>query len=489
MMKSLHFKTLTIACSLLTGLLLGACDDDLTGVGTTIQPPEDLITVYTDTFQLKASTVKLDSVFAKTSDCLLGEMYDPVYGNIKADFLCQFYCEEGFQFAKTPYKGKIDSVALVIFYPNQSWYGDSLAPMQVSVYPIDRPLKRNFYTNDDPTIYCDMSKPYGVAMYSPHDMTVTDSIRYLEDSNGNLTYVPSVRVNLPLELGQQFYDETINNPGSFANQESFNAFFPGVYVTNTYGSGNLIKTYGDYIELHVYYNHSELDTQGEDSLIYRYEVFATSKEVVQINRFENSHFDHLLEDQGTHTYVKSPAGVCTKLVVPTTQISNTLDVNDRFINGFSLELKYLPEDERDFIAYYPPNYLLLLPEDSVTSFFEKGNVENNRTSFLSYMYDYSNSLTSTSASYYGYNSSTRTYTFGNISTVLKEHINNSPDEDLRLLVVPVTRDYGTYSSGYYSSYYYTKGLSHSFFLSGAKIRTEDEYMKVVVVSSKFENKE
>ena len=110
-MKSLN-KLTAIFC-LFAGLVLGSCDDDLSKVGTSILPPGDLITVYSDTFQMKASTVRLDSVFAKTTDCLLGEMYDPVYGNIKADFLCQFYCEEDFKFTYTPYEGKIDSLELI----------------------------------------------------------------------------------------------------------------------------------------------------------------------------------------------------------------------------------------------------------------------------------------------------------------------------------------------------------------------------------------
>ncbi|MDR2774408.1 MAG: DUF4270 domain-containing protein [Tannerella sp.] len=470
------FKKLMALCSLLTGLIMGACDDNLTPVGTTIQPPGDLITVYTDTFQMKISTVKLDSVFAKTSTCMLGEMYDPIYGTIKSDFLCQFYCKEGFQFNSTPYNGKIDSIDLFIAYMNSSSggvlaYGDTIVPMQVSVFPINKPLTRTFYTNGNPEEYCDMSRPLGVCTYTAYDMSVSDSVRNLD------SYVPNIRVKLPVELGQKFYDETVNNPSTFASQNSFNEFFPGVYITNTFGSGNLILTQGENISICIYYNYIGKDSQGQDSLINGTQGFRNSKEVFQLNRFKNSNINHLLEENPSHAYIKSPAGVCTKLIIPTTEISKTLDVQERFINGFTLELKYLPADEWDF-AFMPPSHLLLLPEDSVTTFFENVSINDNVISYVSY-----NNVegASSSATASGYSANTRTYAFGNISNLLKTHIKNSPDEDLRLLVLPVYRETGT-------SDYSTKGITHTLVPSGLKIRKDDDLMKIVVISSRFEDK-
>jgi hypothetical protein len=475
-------KTIALCC-LSAGLLASACDDNLTRVGITIQPPEDLITVYTDTFRMKAVTVKQDSIFAKTSSCMLGEMYDPIYGTIKADFLCQFYCVEGFEFSHTPYNGKIDSIELFIDYAYNSSggvsaYGDTLAPMQVSVYPINKPVKRNFYTNDNPENYCDMDHPLGVSTYTPYDLSISDSIRSLS------SYMPNVRVKLPVELGQKFYDESINHPETFDSQSAFNEFFPGVYVTNTFGSGNLILTQGEYIALRISYNYAVEDSQGQDSLVYYSQWFLSSKEVCQITRFKNGRIDHLLAENPTHTYVKSPAGLCTKLIIPTTEIAQRLDIQDRFINGFTLNLKYLPADEWDF-ALLPPSHLLILPEDSVTTFFENANVEDNITSFISYSNDVTSSgvTPSPNTTTGGYSYTSRAYTFGNISNLLKTHILRSPDKDLSLLVLPVYRETRTSNS-----IYYTASISHTLSPSSLKIRTDGDLMQVVVVSSKFENK-
>lgn len=478
------YRKLTFSLISGAGLLLSSCNSDITMVGTTILPPEDIISVYTDTFMLTSSTVRLDSVFAKTSDCLLGEIYDPEYGLIKSDFLCQFYCMEGFQFSPAPYQGKIDSLSLFIMYLRDSWYGDSLVPMQATAYPIVKPLKRNFYSNDNPEAYCDMEHPYGTTSYTARDAGISDSIFNLSSDDYNY-YSPHIRIALPLELGQRFYEETVSNPSSFASQNAFNEFFPGVYITTTYGSGNMIKTHGDYIVLRMWYRYMGVGSYEQDTVINTYQDFYVTKEVVQINRFKNSNTDKLVNAPVGTSYVKSPAGVCTRLTVPTVEIAKKIDVEDRFINDFTLKLKFYPKDEWDY-AYNPPQYLLILPEDSVKQFFEEERLENDVTSFISY-----DGLNYTSKYYTqaGYCTSNYTYYFGNISAMLKEHIANAPDKDLHLLAIPVTRTSASSSSSYYStSSYYTTGISHSFYLSGAKLHAEEEYMKVAVLSSKFENK-
>ena len=481
------FSKMIVGCGIFGCIALGACDDNLTSVGTSIQPPGDLITVYLDTFQMTASTIRLDSIFAKTTTCLLGEMYDPVYGYIKSDFLTQFYCEEGYRFPRTPHNGEIDSIHFVVLYGYNSnngvaAFGDSVAPMQATAYLIDRPLKRNFYTNDDPSLYCDMQNPLTSLVYTAYDMSVSDSVREVMDNDGYYAYYPSLRFKLPVELGQKIYDETIQNPSSFASQNAFNQFFPGIYLTTTFGTGCILATQGENIYMEIYYHEVLTGSEGQDSVVNFATGFKSSKDVYQINRFSHSQIEPLLAPNPDYTYIKSPAGVCTRLVIPAQEIAKRMDVTDRFINGFSLDLKYLPEEERNF-AYSPPANLLLIPEDSVKTFFENAKVEDNVTSFISFMYDASSSYTTAAASPYGYNPSTRTFSFGNISPLLKAHIEKSPDEDMRLLVLPVYRE-----STNYSQSYYTVGVTHTFVPSGLKIRTDGDLMKIVVLSSKFENK-
>ena len=436
--------------------ILGGCNDELSEVGSSIQPDGDKSFVYVDSFQLSAKTVLMDSVYARTTSGLLGEIYDPLYGNIKSDYLCQFYCPENYQFQNTPLNGVIDSMDLRIFY--SSWVGDSLTPMQVTVYPITTVPERNFYTNVDPEKYCDMQTVLGQKMYTAYDVTISDSVR-----NGltSTTYTPVVRVKLPTEIGQDFYNEIVNNPSSFENQDAFNQYFPGLYITNTFGSGNLLTVYQT--SFFIYYRYTVEGSAGQDSIVNGREQFNVTREVIQLNHVANANLEPLLLPDEKYTYMRTPAGVYTELTLPITEIKET--VGSRFLNNLPLTLHAMPQENWDY-AFEPPSYLLLLPTDSVKGFFEQNKVENNETAFLSGIYD----------------SSTRTYTFGNISNLIKYQLENAPDEDLQVSVIPVSRET---QSDSYSGTEYTVTLSNYMLPSGVKIVKDNDYMKVGLTTSEY----
>lgn len=446
--------------------ILGGCNDDLNLVGPSIQPDEDRFTVQTDSFQLQASTIQMDSVYAKTTYGLLGEIYDPLYGNLKSDYICQFYCPEDFKFRQKPADGKIDSmdVQLTYMYRTSSWIGDSLTPMRAQIYKVTKPLTRDYYTNINPSDYCNLQTTLGIQTYTAYDSSVPDSVRFATDLNGNRTYTPKIVMQLPKELGQQFYDETINNPGTFSNQESFNQFFPGLYVTNTFGTGNILFI-GD-TNFNIYYKYTVKGSAGQDSLVKTQERFTVTKEVIQLNRFKNTDMSHLLIPNENYTYMKSPAGVCTRLVLPATDISKA--VEGRTINDMPFTMKALPQEEWQY-ALTPPPYLLLLPEDSVKTFFENGQIENNQTSFLSNEYM----------------PNTRTYSFTNIANILKNQLENAPGKDLTLVAIPVNRQK---QKNNYTGEFYTVSLSNYLVPAGVKLKKDPESMKVKVTSSKFNTK-
>lgn len=455
---------------LILGACLGAslfsgCNDELSSIGTSIQPSDDTIAVYSDTFRIRTTTVLLDSIYAKTTSAQLGELYDPVYGNLKSDFMCQFYCPSGFQFEHTPVDGKIDSVIYRIYYidltgssHNGAWVGDSLAPMRAEIFKINSPLEKNYYTNFDATEYCDMSQSLGAKTYTAYNASVSDSVR------ASTYYYPSVDIKIPVEFGQNFYDETLNHPESFASQEAFNEFFPGIYVTTTFGSGNILSVSSS--TLQIYYTYMTKGYLGNDSTALAVENFSTTQEVIQRSHFTNTDISHLLTDQ-QYSYLKTPAGVCTKVTIPTAEIAEIM--SDRIINSIPLTLKAMPQEQGEF-TLSTPSYLLVLPEDSVKSFFEEGRVDDSKTAYLA-----SNSTTDT-----------RTYTLSNFSNLMKKQIEEHPDRDLELLVIPVER---TTESNSYTGESYSKTITNYMAPSGVTLRKDDEVMQLYVVSSKYAEKE
>ncbi len=457
----MNTKPFILGLALLSILWISACKDDLNLVGGSIQPGEDEIGVYTDTFQVEASTVLLDSIYAKTTVGLLGEIYDPTYGYLKADYICQFYCMDEYQFAKTPVDGKIDSVDFFIVYSGS--VGDSLTPMRAQVYQVNSALEKNYYTNVDPSKFCDRSIPLGAKTYTAYDASISDSIRGITDTTDSLYYTPHVRIRMDKSLGQRIYDETIHNPASFKNQAAFNAFFPGIYVTNTFGSGNMLNVYSSSFAIYYHYRDTLVSSSGvADSVVIKktQEVFYATPEVIQLNRVRNMGLDKLVNDPD-YVYMKTPAGAVTKLVIPAKEIAPL--VEGRVINNMSFSLMAMPQEETQFPLLAPPT-VVLMPEDSLSFFFQKGYTDVNSLAIP---------IT--------YTTSTRKYNFGNISNILKVHIKNSPDEDLRLVVVPVTRETGTVNN-----ITQTTSMTNLMSPSAVKIRRDKESMKMEVVSSKYE---
>ncbi|MDR0349665.1 MAG: DUF4270 domain-containing protein [Tannerella sp.] len=465
-----QYITLIVLCT--GGFALSNCSADSNLVGSGIQPDEDFITVYTDTFQIASSTVKKDSLYAKTTEGMLGEFYDPLYGHLKSDYLCQFYCKEGFRFWKTPYEGKIDSLSLYIYY---TYTGNPQAVMQIQAYPVTKLLNKDYCTNIHPEDYCDMQNPLGFVVHSPANGTEYDTT----------LNVYRLEIKFPVELGQKIYEETIHNPSTFTNQTAFNQFFPGIYVTTTYGNGSMLNLYQDeetklisHTELKITYNYALKDTEGKDSLITASEYLSATKEVIQLNRVVSYGEEQLLAPNDDYSYLKTPAGIFTRLVIPAKEIGTV--VKSRILNNLTLKLKYMPQEDWIY-SLAPPPWLLLLPEDSLSSYFKTNNIDNNITTFLSYPGGGYSSATTLS----GYNASERTYYFGNIVNLLNYHLAKNPDEDLKVLVVPVKRNYNEYTTNYSSINYMTTSFNHYFAPSGVKLRKDTESMKIVLTSSKY----
>lgn len=458
----MNIKPLLIGLGLGITILSG-CSDDLNLVGSTIQPDGDKMPVYVDTFQMQATTLLMDSVYARTTSGLLGEFYDPLYGNVKSDYICQFYCPEDFKFKKKPINGQIDSVDFKIIYQNSAWVGDSLAPMRAQIYQVTKELERDFYTNFDPLEYCDMTQSLGMQTYTAYDNSVPDSVRTHLDSSGNNTYTPTITIRMPKEFGQKFYDESIKNPGTFSSQENFNKFFQGIYVTNTYGSGNILQI--SFSSISIYYKFNMKGSQDQDSTVLTSETFNVTKEVLQLNRFKNTDLNSLLEPSDSIAYLKTPAGVYTQLTIPAQDIVDR--IGDRVINNIPLTMKAYPQEEWQWALPAPAN-LLLLPKDSLPTFFVNNKIEDNKTAFRA-----------------DYNASSRSYPFGNIANLMQEHIKNNPDKDMVLLLIPVERITAKSNSYYGQSQTYTTALNNYLLPSGVKLLKSEDATKIIVTTTEY----
>lgn len=373
-----------------------ACDDDLNSVGSNIQPGGDDINVEVDTFTVKVKTVSLDSIYALSSTALLGKYEDEIFGSIQSDFLCEFTCPiDSIKFEKGT-DLTIDSVQIDLNFVNYS--GDTLAPMGLSIYKVTSPLDKSYYTNVDPTKYCNMQEVLSQQTYS---------IAKASSYTSNSTRVRTIVSNLDKKIGYDFYEEYLKTNGALTSQDKFRKFFPGIYVTNTFGTGSLMQVSNT--SLYIYYKYTNklgnYDSTA-DTTIYRTVLVARTDEVIQLNHVKNVNPSELLDENTNALYMKSPVGLCLELELPIMEIINKMGTDStKSINAAKFALKGFTEKENLLTSTFgKPTYFLLVDKDSVNTFFPNKSVTDNKTSTI---------ITR--------NTTTNTYDFGNIATMIMEY--------------------------------------------------------------------
>ena len=473
-------KTSKIVFCILSSVIFFACNDTIGRVGLGIQPDEDKITVFDTTFNFDARTIAVDSIYAKTPNGLLGEFYDPSYGSIKSSFICQYYPSIGFQYLDSIVGDelnhpKIDSVRLNLYY--SSFIGDSLAPMEVTVYPVIKPLTDNYYTNANPSDYCDLNNPIAKYAYTARNLNLSDSLIKANIANGAYTYYLSIP--LPVKFGQDYLDKILN--GELTTVDEFLNYFPGTYITTTFGTGSMLPI--DMAAIKLYYSEitsTLIDSNGNDStgIVANAAVFTVTKEVIQLNKFESKNPAFLTEDSPDKTYLKTPAGVYTELTIPIKEIVKA--IGKKKFNSVSFSLKAYPKDDWTYSLPFPgvpvtssyttssgyqPKLLLIQP-DSVADFFETKKVADGQTSFTTQ-----------------FNATTYTYDFNNIANLIQNAIDKAPDQDLKLWVIPVLTTWFSQSTSYGYSASVDYMTSNYLYPSGVTLKKGSDNLKLRVIAA------
>lgn len=378
------------------------CDDNTGTLGMNMLPGSDGITAHTTTFDVMTRSIKADSVFARTSTGYVGRFSDPDFGYYEASFLTELNCLEDYGFPEVydPEKktgvltgDSVTDIRLVVFY--SSWFGDSLNASRMSIYELDKKLERNRYTNIDPEEYYNKYDPnalLGRKAYTAYDTAIPDSIRKGKDENGNPLYSPHVAFTLDKEYGNWLLETYRKHPEYFKNSEAFiDNIFKGLYIKNDYGDGTILYVdqvvmqmqYSIYIlndTTKVPYKRKHKDHIGEDSTGVSWRTqFASTKEVIQANRFLNStKLDERIQET-EHTYIKSPAGIFTEAVLPYDSIYNELTGDT--LNSVKLTFTNFNQENKYEFSMSAPQSVLLLRKKDFKTFFEENDLPDNVTSY------------------------------------------------------------------------------------------------------------
>lgn len=409
----MKIKLLASLISFLLLLAFVGCNDEMNNIGANIQPPKDSIYVLADTISLKAKTIPVDGVYARTINGVLGKYEDDIFGSIKSDYLCQFYYSDSTKFKNNVIS--IDSTKFAIDYALFS--GDTLAPMGLSVYQVIKPLVDDFYTNVDPTPYIG-SNP---KLITNSAYTINGSPIVAPFTTGYPQRTISSLINN--DYGQKIYEAY--KSGLIKDKDSFNKAFPGMYVTTTFGSGVLINII--YTSVDIYYKWNDIKgnhDHTQDTIRNTVLTLSVTPEVIQLNHVKNENPEELFQEGTGQTYLKTPAGVFTEIVFPIKQIVANMKLDGKeFYNTvtsaqFSLKGYTEKEPSKPF-SLERPEYLLLIDKDSVNTFFTNRKLPDGKTSV-----------------YTTRNTTYNTYNFFNISSIMNNYIAKNVDS-VTFLAIPV----------------------------------------------------
>jgi len=454
---------------------MSACDDTTDEIGTSLTHDMDNLDVTTDTFQVSTRSIVADSVYARTTVSYLGKIRDPETGSyITGSFMTQFHVLEDYEntFPKADSivslaeDGTIiaDSCELRLFFT--SFYGDSLAPMKLRVEELATPVLENklYYSSFDPTEsgYLRTDGINKEIPYSLVDMSVSESTRNTDGYTKNIR-IPlndsykakdgTVYSNYGTYLMNTFY----KNPKAYGNSLRFaKEVVPGFNFEYTGGLGAM--AYVSNSKLVVYFRYT-----ASDSIMSGVVEFGGTEEVLQTTKIENDKetIQQLAADN-TCTYLKTPAGIFTEMTLPIDEIFSGHS-NDT-INTAKIVIPRINNTVQSDYSLSTPSSLLMIPKDSLYTFFENSRTVNNRTSFLA---------TTT------YLSTNNTYQFDNISNLIAAMSKNRSSADWnKVVLIPVT--VSTIS---------TSIVSHTLSLTSTKLvggsENPHDPIQISVIYSKF----
>lgn len=391
-MKSFNIKSIGIGAFTMLVLTMTSCDETTGMLGTTLSDNLNNLNIVSDTFDIKSSSRSLNPVINKSSIGYLGHIKDPQTKDfITGNFLTQFHTSENYSLpdietiiSKNELDGKIiaDSCEIRLYY--RSFFGDSLATMKVEALELDHAINEQdvYYSNFDPFAN-NLIREDGIKQATTY--TLQDQ-HLSQAEKATATYINHIKIpfnsiytdkkgNSYDNYGSYILQTYYEHPEYFQNSTKLiNNVIPGFYFQHKGGIGSM--AYVSSSALNVYFRYKE-----NDSIYNAVASFAGTEEVLQASRITNSLdiLDKLIADK-TCTYLKTPAGIYTELTLPIDEI--LLGHENDTINSARLVIPRINDELTESYKLPVAQDILILPHDSIHSFFANNKLTDNKTSFL-----------------------------------------------------------------------------------------------------------
>lgn len=439
-----YFLNILISLSILLGVT--SCADD--NVGGSIVDTKVAV-VSDSTFTITGESVRTPVVQSRTINQLLGVIKAENYGELRSEVVTQFMPA-----AKIDDEGMsedlIDSMRLTMFVRAATGFtGDSLVPMRTNVYRLNKQLPYPIYSDFRADGYYSKSDLLGSAPYSASDLGqsfIVKNQHVVYDSYGNVDYfIREVHVGLPIEFGQELFRTYKSKPDIFKNPELFAQYFPGVYISNSFGTGRVMNFYDTEVEM--LFRRKLKDVKGNDSIVHDSIAYlAATPEIVTNNMIEYTPDNALVERiQKGEDLIIAPVGYDVEVNFPIRDIINKYDILDekgvlQVINTLSFEIPI--EKIKNDYGIEPPKNLLLIRKKDKDEFFAKNELDDDKKAFLA-----------------TYDDVKRCYSFDYMRDYVIEVYNDidgpkPEDEEMVLIAVDVITESSAESNNYYAYYGY-----------------------------------
>ena len=407
-----------VGIALLTAAI-SSCSEDTSNLGYSLTSDVDRFSIETDTFDITTRSIAAGAVLSRNAYSYLGRIKDPETNTyIKCDYTTQFSLLESeadglFRKSETIVSRDENGLPIVdscyVHIMINSYQGDSLAAMKLSLMELDTPMKSTdaIYTDFNPESAGIVRTGNGAVksdkVYSVSDLTLSDSVRNVYRSGSYYAYIK-------VPLNKEYIDRDgnkYNNYGTYIMRKyyespslfkNFNTFIrnicPGFYVKSEDGQGLIIEV--AFTQINMYYRYkSDETTLGATCTL------NSTDEVLKATHvsYDQSGIDKLVAND-TCTYLKTPAGIYTEVTLPIDDIKKGHE-NDTLTSAKVTFSRMRARNNASEVILEEPTSVLLIELDSLYNFFENNGSPDNLSAFLA-----------------TYNSSQKTYSFNNLSSLV-----------------------------------------------------------------------
>ena len=414
-----------------------SCTDDT--IGTSISDIQSAI-IQDSSFVLTGKTVRNSHLRSRSSIQLLGNINAQGYGTLSSDVVAQFMPTTTIDTVGVHGGDQwIDSCFITMRVAMGDFTGDSLTPMRLSVYELNQPLPSPIYTDFNPSGYYNTGDLMGSVTYSANQM-VRDT---LVTTTGATSIYYEINVPVSVDYARAIFNQYKINPATFETPAEFAEFFPGIYITNSYGQGRVMNFYD--IEFVTYYRKYEKRADDTDTIYpgTKQSYMAVTPEVLYNNNISLEPDDAVraMVEAGD-AIVMGPAGYEVEVDFPIQDIINNFKAGSKdglgVVNNLAMELPVEKVPNKYDIA--PPKYLLMVKKSYRDEFFDKDTLTNNKDAF-----------------YAEYDASTSSYIFGGMRDylldVMKKNGGDVSEKDVEFVIMPIDVTKFTNTTSY--SYYYS----------------------------------